>query len=94
MPYLHTYYLTALRNMCLYNHCHRTLLAAGSEYFRKRLEGWDDDPLAGKDTGGRRLLVVQLEEDLIEAGQALLKLMYEEVVPQEVGLMEIAKVWF
>jgi hypothetical protein len=41
---------------------------------------------------GKLLLVVGVEEDLLEAAQAVVRLMYEEVVPASAGPLQLAKV--
>jgi hypothetical protein len=41
---------------------------------------------------GKPMLVVGVEEDLLEAAQAVLKLMYEEVVPEGQTAVQLAKV--
>jgi hypothetical protein len=70
----------------------RFLLAIKSGYFHKRLLGWDEDPLNRTDADGRQVLVVLVEQGLLEAAYAVLRLMYEEVVPPEMGLLDVAKV--
>jgi hypothetical protein len=68
------------------------VLAGASEYFHKRLEDWDSDPwtMAGED--GKPLLVVGLEEGLHEAAAAVVRVMYEEVVPDGTSALQLAKV--
>jgi hypothetical protein len=69
------------------------VLAAGSAVFCKRLEDWCQDPwTVCKADGKPQLLVVGVEEDLQEAAQAILKLMYEEVVPDGLVALQLAKV--
>jgi hypothetical protein len=41
---------------------------------------------------GKPMLVVSMEEDLQEAAQARLKLMYEETLPQGLTALQLAKV--
>jgi hypothetical protein len=41
---------------------------------------------------GKTLLVVGVEEELMEAAQAVLRLMYEEVVPEGLTALQLAKV--
>jgi hypothetical protein len=68
------------------------VLAGASEYFRNRLDSWDGDPwtIAGAD--GKLLLVVSVEEKLRQAAQAVIRLMYEEVVPASAGPLRLAEV--
>jgi hypothetical protein len=63
-----------------------------SDYFCARVSGWDDDPhtLRGKD--GRPVLVVAVEEELTEAAQAVVHLMYHGVVPERLSATELAQV--
>jgi hypothetical protein len=70
----------------------RTVLGSFSDYFRTRVTGWDDDPhtLRGKD--GRPVLVVAVEEELTEAAQAVVHLMYHGVVPEGMSAVELAQV--
>jgi hypothetical protein len=67
-------------------------MSAGSGYFRKRLEGWEDDPWSMAGPDGNPMLVVGVEEELLEAAEAVLKLMYEEVVPDGLTAVQLAKV--
>jgi hypothetical protein len=70
----------------------RSLLAAASKYFCRRLEAWDADlwSLTGDD--GKPLLVVGVEEGLHEAAAAVVRVMYEEVVPGGTPALQLAKV--
>jgi hypothetical protein len=71
---------------------YRAVLASGSEYFRRRLEDWDEDPWSMTGADGTPLLVVGVEEGLTEAAQAVIKLMYEDVVPDNVSAIQLAQV--
>jgi hypothetical protein len=68
------------------------VLAAGSEYFCKRLEAWDEDPWTMTGGDGKPLLVVGVEEGLHEAAAAVVRVMYEEVVPDGTPALQLAKV--
>jgi hypothetical protein len=68
------------------------VLAGASEYFDKRLEAWDEDPWSMTGDDGKPLLVMGLEEDLHEAAAAVVRLMYEEVVPDGTPALQLAKV--
>jgi hypothetical protein len=70
----------------------RSVLAAASAYFRKRLEDWDDDPWTMIGADGKPLLVVGMEEDQQEAAAAVIQLMYEEVVPDGTPALQLARV--
>jgi hypothetical protein len=67
------------------------LLAAESNYFHKRLEGWDLDPWTITRADGRPLLVVGVEEHLLEAAEDVIQLMYEGVVPTKLKPSQLAK---
>jgi hypothetical protein len=56
-------------------------------------EGWEGDPwtIVGED-GKVQLLVVGVEEELTEAAQGIIKLMYEGAVPPGLGPVQLAKV--
>jgi hypothetical protein len=69
------------------------MMSANSGYFRKRLEEWEGDPWTMRGADGKpELLVVSMEDDLQEAAQAILKLMYEEAVPEGLTALQLAKV--
>jgi hypothetical protein len=73
---------------------HRLVLAGASSYFRRRLEeeGWDTDPWTMMGPDGKPLLVVGVEEELLEAAQAVVRFMYEKVKPATAGPLQLAKV--
>jgi hypothetical protein len=68
------------------------VLATASEYFRRRLDGWDSDPWTTARADGKLLLVVSVEEWLMEAAQAVIRLLYQEVVPASTGPLRLAEV--
>jgi hypothetical protein len=68
------------------------VLASASEYFRRRLDGWDNDPWTIAAADGKLLLVVGVEERLMQAAQAVIRLMYQEVVPASAGPLQLAEV--
>jgi hypothetical protein len=67
------------------------VLAGASEYFRKRLE-WDNDFWTMTGDVGKPLLVVGVEEGLHQAAAAVVRVMYEEVVPDGTPALQLAKV--
>jgi hypothetical protein len=71
---------------------HRLVLASASGYFRKRLEDWDSDPWTTTGGDGKLLLVVGVEEEMVEAATAVVKLMYEEHIPEGLDPVQLAKV--
>jgi hypothetical protein len=71
---------------------HRVILASASEYFRKRLEGWVSDPWTMTGADGKPLLVVGVEDEMVDTAQAVVKLIYEEHVPEGLGPVQLAKV--
>jgi hypothetical protein len=68
------------------------VLATASNYFFKRLVAWDSDPWTMTGADGKPLLMVGVEEGLHEAAAAVLRLMYEEVVPDGTPALQLAKV--
>jgi hypothetical protein len=85
--------LVLARNVMCHTHLDcRVVLATASEYFRRRLDGWDNDPWTTSGADGKLLLVVSVEERLIPAAQAVIRLMYEEVVPASTGPLRLAEV--
>jgi hypothetical protein len=71
---------------------YRSVLSGASKYFSRRLDGWRDDFWSRTGTDGKPLLVVGVEEELTEAAQAVIKLMYEEAVPQGTTALQLAQV--
>jgi hypothetical protein len=69
----------------------RFWLGAQSNYFRKRLEDWDSDPWTMIGADGKPLLVVGVEEELVEAATAVVKLMYKGVAPCKLSPTQVAK---
>jgi hypothetical protein len=70
----------------------RSVLAAASEYFYKRLEDWSEDPWTMTGGDGKPLLVVGVEEGLHKAAAAVVRVMYEEVVPDGTPALQLAQV--
>jgi hypothetical protein len=68
------------------------VLAGASEYFRKRLDGWDDDPWTMTGADGKPLLVVGVREDQLQVAEALVRLMYEERVAYGTSALQLARV--
>jgi hypothetical protein len=68
------------------------LLAAESSYFRKRLEDWDSDPWTTTGADGKPLLVAGVEEQLLEAAQQVIQLVYEGSMPSGLKPTQVAKV--
>jgi hypothetical protein len=68
------------------------VLGSFSEYFRKRITGFKDDPSTLKQPDGRLTLVVEVEEELTEAAHDVIKLMYHLAVPQGLTPRYLAKV--
>jgi hypothetical protein len=68
------------------------VLAGASEYFCKRLDSWDDDRWSLTAADGKPLLVAGVEEELHAAAQAVVRLMYEEVVPEGTAALQLAQV--
>jgi hypothetical protein len=70
----------------------RSVLAVASEYFHKRLENWNSHPWTMTGADGKPLLVVGVEEEMVEAAAAVVRVMYEEEVPDGTPALQLAKV--
>jgi hypothetical protein len=57
-----------------------------------RFDGWDQDRWTMTGADGKPLLVLEVTDGLQEAAQAVIKLMYEEVVPEGASGLHLAKV--
>jgi hypothetical protein len=55
-------------------------------------ENWDNDPCTMTGADGKLLLLVGVEEDLLGSAQAVVRLVYEEMVPTGLDPSGIAKV--
>jgi hypothetical protein len=73
-------------------HDPQSILAGASEYFRKRLEDWDNDTWTMMGSDGKPVLVVGMEQHQHEAAAAVVRLMYEEVVPDGTPVLQLARV--
>jgi hypothetical protein len=84
--------LSISNSACFANTPARSVLGSCSDYFQKRTTGFKDDPCTLKRPNGQQLLVVEVEEELVEAAHDVVRLMYQGTVPPDLNAEQLAKV--
>jgi hypothetical protein len=70
----------------------RIVLAGASEYFKTRILRWESDRWSQCGTDGKLVLVEECEEGEMDAAMAVVRLMYEAVLPPGLHALQVAQV--